>query len=63
MKYIKREGLIPRMTGFPKIHKKPIGIRPVVNSKGTVLEKLEEEIAKVFTIINERLEKKIIKKQ
>ena len=49
------------MRGFPKIHKEPIGIRPVVNSKGTILEKLEEEMAKVFAIINNRL--KMIKKQ
>ena len=40
-----------------------MGIRPVVNSKGTILERLEEEIAKVFIIINERLEGKMIKQR
>ena len=38
-----------------------MGIRPVVNNKGTILERLEEEMAKVFIIMNERLEGKVIK--
>ena len=38
-----------------------MGIRPVVNSKGTILERLEEEMAKVFIIMNERLQGKGIK--
>ena len=38
-------------------------IRPVVNSKGTTIEKLEEEMAKFFTIISERLERKMITKE
>ena len=63
MKYVEGEGRIPRTRGFPKNHKKSMGIRPVVNSKDTILEKLEEEIDNVFTIINERLERKTIKKQ
>jgi hypothetical protein len=29
MKYVGKEGMIPRMRGFPKIHKEPIGIAKV----------------------------------
>ena len=36
------------MRGFPKVHKKEVCIRPIVNGKGTVLEKLEELMAKVI---------------
>ena len=52
LKRIEKEGTIPKMRGLPKVHKREKGIRPIVNGKGTVLEKLEEEIAKVFRIIN-----------
>ena len=56
MKYIKKEGTIPRMKGLPKIYKKEIGMRPVVNCRGTVLGNLEEEMAKVVTVIGKRRE-------
>ena len=49
------------MRGLPKVHKKDIGIRPIVNGKNSVLEKLEEEMAKVFKILNDRQNKKMIK--
>ena len=49
------------MRGLPKVHKKEIGIRPIDNTKGTVLEKLEEEMAKVFRIVNDRQKKNMIK--
>lgn len=56
MKYIKKEGTIPRMKGLPKIYKKEIGMRPVVNCRGTVLGNLEEEMAKVVKVIGKRRE-------
>ena len=61
LKYIEQEGTIPKMKGLPKVHKKDIGIRPIVNGKGSILEKLEEEKATVFKITNHRLKKKITK--
>jgi hypothetical protein len=42
------------MKGLPKIHKKEIGIRPIVNGKGTIIENLEDEMAKVFKIIRDK---------
>jgi hypothetical protein len=50
------------MRGLPKVHKKDIGIRAIDNGKkNSVLEKLKEEMAKVFNILNDRQNKKIIK--
>ena len=43
-----KKGTIHKMRGFPKVHKKEVCIRPIVNGKGTVLEKLEELMAKVI---------------
>ena len=40
-KYINKEGNIPKMRGLPKTHKEEIGMRPIVNWKGTILEELE----------------------
>ena len=34
LKYIEQEGTIPRMKCLPKVHKKVIGIRPILNGKG-----------------------------
>jgi hypothetical protein len=62
LKYIQQEGNICRMRGLPKVHKMDIGIRPIVNGKNSVLEKLEEEMAKVFKILNDRQNMKMIKK-
>ena len=61
MKYIKKEGSIPKMKRLPKTHKKEIGMRPVVNGRGSVLENLEEEIAKVFKMVENRQERKMLK--
>ena len=47
MKYIRNEGIMPKMKEQTKTHKE-IGLRPEVNGKGMVLEYLEEEKAKVF---------------
>lgn len=39
LKYIQQEGTIPKMRGLPK----DIEIKPIVNGKSSVLEKLEEK--------------------
>ena len=57
-KYVNKEGNIPKMKGFPKTHKKEIGMRPIVNGKGTILEELEAEMAKVIKILESRQENK-----
>ena len=49
-KYINKDETIPKMKGLPKTHKEEIGIRPVVNGRGSVLEELEE-MAKVFKVV------------
>ena len=55
MKYIKEEGTIPKTKGLPKTHKKKeTGMRPVVNGRGSVLENLEEEMAKVFKVVENK---------
>ena len=61
MKYIKKGGTIPKMKDLPKTHKEEIGMRPVVNGRGSVLENLEEEMAKVFKVVENRQERKILK--
>ena len=58
---IHKERTFPKMKGLPKIHKKEIGIRPIVNRKGKVLENLAEEMAKVFKIIRDKQRGKTIK--
>ena len=46
------------MKGLPKTHKKEIGMRPIVNGKGTILE---EEMAKVIKVLESRQEKRMLK--
>ena len=41
-KYMNKEGNIVRMKRLPKTHKEEIGLRPIVNGKGTVLKKVVE---------------------
>ena len=36
-------------------------MRPIVNGKGTILEKLEAEMAKVIKVLESRQEKKMLK--
>ena len=57
--YINKEGNIPKMKGLPKPHKEEIGMRPIVNRKGTILEELEAEMAKVIKLLESRQEKKM----
>ena len=47
------------MKGLPKTHKEEIGMRPIVNGKGTILEELEAEMAKVIKLLESRQEKKM----
>ena len=49
------------MKGLPKSHKEEIGMRPIVNGKGTILEELEAEMAKVIKVLESRQEKKMLK--
>ena len=51
---IHKEGTIPKMKGLPKTHKEEIGMRPVVNGRGSVIEKLEKELVKVFKVVEIR---------
>ena len=60
-KYLDKKGTIPRMKGLPKTHKEVISLRPVVNGRGSVLERLEEEMAKVLKIVEMRQERKRLK--
>jgi hypothetical protein len=43
---------------LPKTHKEEIGIRQLVNGRGSVLEELKEEMAKVFKVVEIRQKKK-----
>ena len=49
------------MKGLPKTHKEEIGMRPIVNWKGTILEELETEMAKVIMVLESRQEKRMLK--
>ena len=49
------------MKGLPKTHKEEIGMRPIVNRKGTILEELEAEMAKVIKVLELRQEKRMLK--
>ena len=60
-KYINKEGNIPKMKRLPKTHKEEIGMRSMVNGKGTILEQLEAEIAKVIKVLESQQEKKMLK--
>ena len=63
-KYINKEGTIQTTNELAKTHTEEVGIRPVVNGRGSVLEGLEEEMAKVFRVVEIRQEgKKKLKKQ
>ena len=62
-KYINKDGTIPKMKGLPKTHKEEIGIRQLVNGRGSVLEELKEEMAKVFKVVEIRQKKKKTEKQ
>ena len=53
-KYSNKKGTIPKMKCLPKTHKEVIGMRPVVNWRGSVLEGLEEKMAKVLKIVEMR---------
>ena len=60
-KYMNKEGNIPRMKGLPRTHKEEIGLRPIVNGKGTVLEELEAEMALVLRVVENRQAKIMLK--
>ena len=50
------------MKGLSKTQKEEeIGMRPIVNGKGSILEELEAEMAKVIKVLESRQEKRMLK--
>jgi len=52
-KFIDEEGRLPKMKGFPKIHKKEVKLRPVLGCRGNMLQRLEKKIERIAEAIRE----------
>ena len=52
-KFVSEVGRVPKMKGFPKIHKKEVKLRPVLDCRGNMLEGLEKKIKRIAEKIRE----------
>jgi hypothetical protein len=52
-KWIREKGRIPVMKGFPKIHKKVLKLRPVLDCKDNFMEGIENKIKTIAEVLRE----------
>jgi hypothetical protein len=59
-KLLDEQGKLPRMKGFPKIHKEEVKLRPVLDCRGNIMELLEKKIKRIAESLKEEQESRSV---